>query len=448
MLRSLPKRTMDIDGSDGRGVSPLRSAMASAEITRTGASLRRTGSRFWTSSGREVFSRSARDEDDEEALKWAVIQKLPTYNRLKKGLLKGSEGDFSEVDIQNLGSRENKNLLERLVKTAILKVHHDFLHNQTSFYDFLIMGFRVASIFFRVGIVLPEVEVTGKVTYNGHGMEEFVPQRTAAYIGQHDNHIGEMTVRETLAFSARCQGVGFRYEMLAELARREKEANIKPDPDIDGIEGVRQIEDGYNPATWMLEVSTAAQEVTMGVDFNELYKNSDLYRSSISLVDTPAHLDSMYGMLMETTPVILAQHIVHCSEIYLHTCHILDVWDNVLEAGQQMVKQGRPTPTKLSNAMGSMYAAVIFIGLQNSASVQPVVDVERTVFYRELAAGMYSALAYAFSQAIVEIPYIFSQTVLYGVLAYAMISFNGQPPSSSGISSTCSSPCSTSPTPA
>ena len=38
-----------------------------------------------------------------------------------------------------------------------------------------------------------------------------MPQRTAAYISQHDNHIGEMTVRETLAFSARCQGVGTRY---------------------------------------------------------------------------------------------------------------------------------------------------------------------------------------------------------------------------------------------
>lgn len=42
-------------------------------------------------------------------------------------------------------------------------------------------------------------------------MHEFVPQRTAAYISQHDLHIGEMTVRETLAFSARCQGVGSRY---------------------------------------------------------------------------------------------------------------------------------------------------------------------------------------------------------------------------------------------
>ncbi|RVW77636.1 Pleiotropic drug resistance protein 1 [Vitis vinifera] len=73
----------------------------------------------------------------------------------------------------------------------------------------------------------------GRVTYNGHGMNEFVPQRTAAYISQHDTHIGEMTVRETLAFSARCQGVGDRYDMLAELSRREKAANIKPDPDLD-----------------------------------------------------------------------------------------------------------------------------------------------------------------------------------------------------------------------
>ncbi|KAK7251605.1 hypothetical protein RIF29_34947 [Crotalaria pallida] len=79
----------------------------------------------------------------------------------------------------------------------------------------------------------PKLKVTGKVTYNGHGMNEFVPQRTAAYVSQNDLHIGELTVRETLAFSARCQGVGSRYDMLAELSRREKELNIKPDPDID-----------------------------------------------------------------------------------------------------------------------------------------------------------------------------------------------------------------------
>jgi hypothetical protein len=50
------------------------------------------------------------------------------------------------------------------------------------------------------------------------------------------------------------------------------------------------------------------------------------------------------------------------------------------------------------NALGSMYAAVIFIGVMNCTSVQPVVAVERTVFYRERAAGMYSAFPYAFGQ--------------------------------------------------
>lgn len=54
-------------------------------------------------------------------------------------------------------------------------------------------------------------QVSGRVTYNGHDMNEFVPQRSSAYISQYDVHIGEMTVRETLAFSARCQGVGTRY---------------------------------------------------------------------------------------------------------------------------------------------------------------------------------------------------------------------------------------------
>ena len=44
-----------------------------------------------------------------------------------------------------------------------------------------------------------------------------------------------------------------------------------------GIQGVNKIKDGYNPATWMLEVTTPAQEDNLGINFVELYKNSDLY---------------------------------------------------------------------------------------------------------------------------------------------------------------------------
>ncbi|KAI3844873.1 hypothetical protein MKX03_008304, partial [Papaver bracteatum] len=80
-----------------------------------------------------------------------------------------------------------------------------------------------------------ELRVSGKITYCGHEFTEFVPQRTCAYISQDDLHHGEMTVRETLDFSGRCLGVGTRYEILAELSKREQETGIEPDPQIDAF---------------------------------------------------------------------------------------------------------------------------------------------------------------------------------------------------------------------
>lgn len=53
-------------------------------------------------------------------------------------------------------------------------------------------------------------QVSGEISYNGYKFDEFVPQKTSAYISQYDVHIPEMTVRETLDFSAQCQGIGNR----------------------------------------------------------------------------------------------------------------------------------------------------------------------------------------------------------------------------------------------
>ncbi|KQJ92711.1 ABC transporter G family member 41 isoform X2 [Brachypodium distachyon] len=93
------------------------------------------------------------------------------------------------------------------------------------------------------------LKVTGEIEYNGVKLQGFVPEKTAAYISQYDLHVPEMTVRETLDFSARFQGVGSRAEIMKEVIRREKEAGITPDPDIDtymkaismeGLEGSMQ----------------------------------------------------------------------------------------------------------------------------------------------------------------------------------------------------------------
>uniref|UniRef100_A0A0D9VF53 ABC transporter domain-containing protein n=1 Tax=Leersia perrieri TaxID=77586 RepID=A0A0D9VF53_9ORYZ len=79
------------------------------------------------------------------------------------------------------------------------------------------------------------IQVSGNITYCGHKFSEFCPERTSAYVSQYYLHNAEMTVRETLNFSRRCLGIGGRYDMLAEISRRECDAGIKPDPEIDAF---------------------------------------------------------------------------------------------------------------------------------------------------------------------------------------------------------------------
>ncbi|KAK1356757.1 pleiotropic drug resistance protein 3-like [Heracleum sosnowskyi] len=83
------------------------------------------------------------------------------------------------------------------------------------------------------GTIDKNLEVSGEISYNGYKLNEFIPHKTAAYVSQYDQHISEMTVRETLDFAARCLGIGSRAETMAKVVRREKHIGIIPDPDTD-----------------------------------------------------------------------------------------------------------------------------------------------------------------------------------------------------------------------
>ncbi|KAM1175707.1 hypothetical protein ACFX19_028669 [Malus domestica] len=285
----------------------------------------------WSNQG-DVFHRSGRaDQEDEEELKWAAIERLPTIDRLRRGMLKhvldnGNVG-YEEIDVTNLGRLDKKKIMENILKIAeqdnekflqrlrdrtnrvgieIPKVEVRFEHLSVEGDAYVgtralptllnssmnaiegILGLiklfpskkRVVKILRDVsGIVKPsrmtlllgppgsgkttflqalagrtdkDLRVSGRITYCGHEFSEFFPQRTCAYISQHDLHNGEMTVRETLDFSGRCLGVGTRYELLAELSRREKESGITPDPEID---------------TFMKATALAGQETSLFTDY-------------------------------------------------------------------------------------------------------------------------------------------------------------------------------------
>lgn len=72
-----------------------------------------------------VFSRSStqRNEvDDEEALKWAALQKLPTYDRIRTVIMKnvGADGKVSqeEVDVRNLSHEDRQQIISKLLRVT------------------------------------------------------------------------------------------------------------------------------------------------------------------------------------------------------------------------------------------------------------------------------------------------------------------------------------------
>eukprot|EP00246_Nothoceros_aenigmaticus_P017929 TRINITY_DN90_c0_g2_i1.p1 TRINITY_DN90_c0_g2~~TRINITY_DN90_c0_g2_i1.p1 ORF type:complete len:1193 (+),score=203.08 TRINITY_DN90_c0_g2_i1:284-3580(+) len=202
------------------------------------------------------------------------------------------------------------------------------------------------------------------------------------------------------------------------------------------LDGVTPIPEGYNPATWMLEVTSTSREIRSGVDFAQIYRESALFRSNEELIEQlkkpvegskDLYFPTQYAQSFWTQcqACLWKQHKSywrnpHYNVIRLFftiVCAILFgtiFWD---------LGQKRGNFQDLSNVIGAMYAAVLFIGINNANTVQPVVGVERTVFYRERAAGMYSALPYAFGQVVIEVPYVLVQTLTYGFIVYSMINF-------------------------
>ncbi|KAJ8510203.1 hypothetical protein OPV22_000637 [Ensete ventricosum] len=206
---------------------------------------------------------------------------------------------------------------------------------------------------------------------------------------------------------------------------------------FEAIPGVPKIKDKYNPATWMLEVSSVAAEVRLQMDFAEHYESSALYRRNKALV-----VGELSKPAAGTNDLYFPTQFSQSAWGQFEACLWKQWWTYWRSPDYNLVRffftlvtalllgsifwrigEERGSATSLRIVIGAMYAAVMFVGVNNCATVQPLVAIERTVFYRERAAGMYSAVPYALAQVLVEIPYVIAQAVYYSVIVYAMMSF-------------------------
>ena len=202
------------------------------------------------------------------------------------------------------------------------------------------------------------------------------------------------------------------------------------------IPGVPPIASTYNPATWMLEITTPAMETKLGVNFAQIYTSSELCKRNKTVIkrlsvpkrgshDLKFPTQFSQPSWEQFKACLWKQNLTYWRSPYYNAVRFFFTVIVAIMFGSIFWQLGnkRATQQDVQNVMGVLYASVLFLGVNNASSVQPVVSVERSVFYRERAAGMYGPLPYAFAQALIEIPYIFVQTLVYGVITYAMIHF-------------------------
>ncbi|PSR86164.1 ABC transporter G family member 31 like [Actinidia chinensis var. chinensis] len=174
----------------------------------------------------------------------------------------------------------------------------------------------------------------------------------------------------------------------------------------------------------------------IGQDFAEIYKNSQQFRGVEASIErasvpppnsTPLKFDSTYSQsaVSQFRYCLWKQNLVYWRSPSYNVVRLFFTTLSGLLLGSIFwgVGSKRDSTQNLYVLLGALYASCLFVGISNSSSVQPIVSIERTVFYRERAAGMYAPFPYAASQALVEIPYIAVQTILFGIITYFMMDF-------------------------
>lgn len=205
---------------------------------------------------------------------------------------------------------------------------------------------------------------------------------------------------------------------------------------FEGLPGVPKLKEGLNPATWMLQISTPGMEKMIGIDFAEAYRTSATFRhlqEDIQRLEVPPEgskpllFQSQFAQsqwvqfyeLLKRNFISYSRNPSYNGTRFIFGSVLGLLFGSIL----WQIGQKRSNIQDVSNILGALYLSVLFLAFINSMSVQKVIAYERSVSYRETAAGMYSSLPFALSACTVEVPYILTQSILFCVISYWMIGF-------------------------
>ncbi|GAB9472325.1 Pleiotropic drug resistance protein abc superfamily [Globisporangium polare] len=220
---------------------------------------------------------------------------------------------------------------------------------------------------------------------------------------------------------------------------------------FEAIPGTPRIANGYNPATWMLEVigagvgraDVAAEgsdaDASQSVNFVEHFAASENKRV---LIDSKLQEPGLFQPLESLQPVTFsnkraATELVQLKFLmkrffnmywrtpsYNWTRLVISLFLGVL-FGLVYLNSEYTTYQGINGGLGMIFLATAFIGIVSLISILPIAFEERASFYRERASQTYNAFWYFVCFTVVEIPYVAVGALLFTATFYPMVGFTG-----------------------
>ncbi|KAE9287136.1 ABC transporter G family member 36 [Phytophthora fragariae] len=209
---------------------------------------------------------------------------------------------------------------------------------------------------------------------------------------------------------------------------------------LEAVPGVKPCPPKQNPATWMLEVIGAgvSNDRARDLDFVDLFSKSEEKRGLDAMLQRPgittpspewAEVTFMKKRASKgsTQMYFLMKRFfaLYWRSPAFNLTRFGIVFGVAIICGLSFLSVDYSTYTGLVGGVGLVFMSTLFIAMAGFMSTLPVYSVDRAAFYRERAAQTYNSLWYFVATTVVEIPYVFGQSLLFIVIFYPMVGFQG-----------------------
>ncbi|KAG6973080.1 hypothetical protein JG687_00001112 [Phytophthora cactorum] len=207
---------------------------------------------------------------------------------------------------------------------------------------------------------------------------------------------------------------------------------------FEGIPQVPKLPDGYNPATWMLEVIGAGVDhsVDINVDFIQIFNESSLKAAlnenlSREGVAVPVPGQDELSFTNKRAASNFTQASMVTQRFFRMYWRVPTYnWTRVvvytvmgLLFGLVFVGADYTTYQEVNSGLGMIFCTAAFLGIVSLNSAVPVTSEERASFYRERASQTYNSFWYFLGFTVAEIPYVLVSSLLFTIICLPLAGF-------------------------